>query len=227
MFYDLNLHEDFADFGELASVDCRGYCMAAASSPVDSPPVYTRVNVQYDSKLDSAAMARHRAAYDIVCITTDSMACMPTIVKLRPDVVQIAIEAVRHLRKTFAGMLAESGAYVELCIRDGLYARRALWMNACRRLLRLGCRRRLVISSGASVFTELRGRDDVLRILALFGLGGASALAVLSNGRAVLRQAALRRYAVGDAVATAAGGGRLKHDFIIAYQKQTPARGGT
>lgn len=231
MFFDLNLHEDFADFEELEKIECSGFCIAFSIDDIGKAlggakldgrggagsRLYTRLDMAYNTKLDSYAMGRLRQLYDVICITTDSLAAMPTIAKLEPDLVRVRLEEIRHAKKTLAGTLGESGMHIELCVRDALRGQRVLWMNACRRLIRLGCRRSLVISSGAESFVGLKGRRDLARILGLFGLGEGRSGDVLDNSGRLLRLAALRRYSCREVIANSVERGSLKQDFIVNF----------
>lgn len=228
--FDLNLNEKFTDFDEIDSIGCEGFCVTISATdiaglrdpkplPPCGKPLYTRINIAYSNRLDSATVARLRT-YNIVCIVADSLTSLHTIAKLAPDMIQVPLDAIRHAKKTLAGTLREHKLFIELSIRDALGERRVAWMNACRKLLRLGCKRSLVISSGATVFTELRGGTEVARVLRLFGLRERTAQGVVGNAERLLRLAALRRYSTNGAIANSVERGAFKRDFIIEYHRK-------
>lgn len=222
MFYDVGLNEDFKDFAELSQIECAGFCIAQTSStPIELPslqvPVYSRIDIEFEGRLDSAKMAGLRKQFNVICIVVNSLASLPCISKLGPDIIQIPVELLRHVKKTLPGLLNENGIYVEVSIRDGLYGQRVPWMNGIRRLLRLGARKMLVISSGAKLGTELKGKNDVLRILDLYGVSGDQALAILDNTERMLRCAALKRYTCNHTIAVSTDQGPFKRDFILNY----------
>ncbi|KAI4291571.1 ribonuclease P/MRP protein subunit RPP1 [Pancytospora philotis] len=225
MFYDIGLDAAFQDFGELGKAGCDGFCIAQTldSQPKLPPtpvPVYSRIDVEYDGRLDSAKMSSLRRQFNLVCIIVDSLASLPTISKLNPDLVHIPVDMLRYIRKTLPGTLQENGTYVEVCVRDGMYENRVAWMNGLRKLLRLGCKKYLVVSSGARGFTELKSKNDVLRILDLYSISGSGALSILRNTERLLRCAALRRYSASHEVAVSTDQGPFKNDFIINYSSK-------
>lgn len=133
----------------------------------------------------------------------------------------VRLEEVRHLKKTFINTLKEKDICIEVTLRDALYNSkdRIQWLNAVRRLLKLGCKRNLVVSSGAIISTELKSADDISKILGVFDLGGDTIKKILQNSEAVLRRAALKRFTSRGTIAVNEGEGRLKKDFIIDYLK--------
>ncbi|KAI5169475.1 hypothetical protein PAEPH01_0747 [Pancytospora epiphaga] len=223
MFYDLNLSEHFEDYDELINTGCSGFCISgktedSLASALTTIPIYSRINIEYSNKLDSNTISRLREKYSIVCIVGASMVCMSTIIKLQPDIVQVPIEELSRIKKSFPGMLSTGKMYVELCIRDGLYGKRVLWINGIRRLLRLGCRPFLIVSSGATTFTELKGSIEILSILELLDVKRQIAEKILENSERLLRHAALKRYSFDNSISHSAKSGRLKDDFIINYK---------
>ncbi|ELA41483.1 uncharacterized protein VICG_01467 [Vittaforma corneae ATCC 50505] len=232
MYYDLNIDCQFKDFSELDCVDAKGYCMSMSPkenyrsiSPFPVPalekPIYTRINIEYQNRLDQSIMNSLRK-FDIVCIQNVDSANISSVIKLDPDVIGLKIDEVRHIKKSFINTLKEKKLYIEICIRDALYGSREkiLWMNSLRRLLKLGCARILVVSTGAQIFTELKTSNDICKILNVFGLSDDNVKKILRNSEDVLRSAALKRYSSRNAIVTNENEGKLKEDFIINYKKR-------
>lgn len=231
-FYDLNVAAVFRDFSELEDVQCTGYCLCYRIDDIGTAlagtkeeafpgvrkPVYTRLDIEYSGKMDHLTMNHLRSLYNLVCVTTSSVSNIQTILKLEPDMIRIDNEQIKHIRKSLSGSIREKGVFVELVIRDALYDRKTVWMNACRRLLRVGCRRQLILSSGATMHTELKGEDDVCKILAIFGVAPNIAKQVAANTERLLRTAALRRYSAEGAITNSVDRGVFKRDFIIDYK---------
>lgn len=233
MYYDLNIDSQFKDIPELNGIDAEGYCMSISPGdnyrstqlfpvpPLDKP-IYTRINIEYQNRLDQSVICSLRR-FDLVCIQNVDSTNISSVIKLDPDIISLKIEEIRHIKKSFINMLKEKGLHIEICIRDALYGpkEKILWMNSLRRLLKLGCAKILVVSTGAQLFTELRGSNDVCKILNVFGLSSDKARKILSNSEDVLRNAALKRYSCRNAIVTNEYEGRLKEDFIINYRKHS------
>jgi RNase P/RNase MRP subunit p30 len=231
MHYDLNIKESFGDFEDLENSEAKGFCMAFQSDsnfrgisqpvlPTLRKPLYSRIDLDYQNRLDQSAMA-HLQRFNIVCLRNVDSTNISSVIKLDPDLISLRIEGLRHIKKSLVNVLKQKGIYVEMVLRDALYSskERVVWMNSLRRLLKLGCAKNLVISSGASIFTELKRSHDICKLLNLFGLSDDNARRVLLNSEAVLRKAAMKRYSFKNSVATSADEGSFKHDFILNYHK--------
>lgn len=231
MHYDLNIKESFRDFQYLENSEVRGFCMVFQSDgnfrgicqpvlPSIGKPLYSRIDLDYKSRLDQSAMA-HLQKFNIVCLKNVDNSNISSVIKLDPDLVNLSIGDLKHIKKSFINALKQKGIYVEMVLKDALYSskERVVWMNSLRKLIRLGCAKNLVISSGASVFTELKRSHDICKLLNLFGLSDDSARRVLLNSEAVLRKAAMKRYSFKNSIATSADEGSFKHDFIVNYHK--------
>lgn len=223
MVYDLLIDEAFPEKESLKTAGYNGVCIESddfelirekSSGFSEVISCYTRRDVPYSNKIDQAAILRLRK-YNLVCINTDSVLAIPSIIKLGADLIRIDLEAIKHLRKNTAGMLRENNLYVELVIKHGMGTKRVLWMRALRRLLRLRFGPILVISSGATGPSELRSEEEVARMLLSFGLGKRAAKKIVDNSEKVLRLAALKRYTYNSAVATLIDESNLKRDFIL------------
>ena len=228
MFYDLSVSAGFKDIEKLRDPHTQGYCVcytaatveaALAESPVlpkvEGVSLYTRVDISYSTGLDSFSMKSLRKKYDVVCIAMDSLTPLPTITKLEPDLIRLPLSELRHTRKSLGGTLQTANIFIELQIREALYRSRVPWLNMLRRLLRFGCRRRIILSSGAQGPTELRNGLDIERILAVLNIRPNISQQMLENTRNLLENAAIKRYTVDGAVATNENEGALKEDFII------------
>lgn len=227
MYYDLYIDHQFQDYSELEDVDAKGFCLVSQNNkntevlPIQtaSKPIYTRLNVEYSNRLDTSSFTSFRH-HDIVCIKNVGTGNLPSVIKLEPDLINLKIDEIRHIKKSFINILKEKRLYVEICTRDALYntKERILWMNSLRRLLKLGCAKILVVSSGAQVFTELKHSNDICKMLKAFGLSDDRVRQILNNSEQVLRNAALKRYSTRNCIYTNENEGRLKEDFIINYQ---------
>jgi RNase P/RNase MRP subunit p30 len=250
--YDLNLDQSFTDFQELKSLDFKGYCLcqeidetklkskpvinqinntvdSAVHSTVDSI-VYSRANVQYTSKLDASSM-NNLSKFDIICIKGVDNSNINSVLKLNPDLISLKSEEIKHLKRSFINNLKQKDIYIEILIKEALYGSkdRIVWMNNVRRLLKFGCS--LVISSGASVLTELKSSSDICKILNIFNLSDDKIKKIIKNSEKVLRNAAIKRYAnhtvIADNFNLSGGnlnlsggnlnlsGGNLKRDFLL------------
>lgn len=231
MHYDLNIKESFRDFESLESEETKGFCMVFQSCgnfraisqptlPTLRKPLYSRIDIDYQSFLDQSAMA-HLQRFNIVCLRNVDNSNISSVIKLDPDLVSIRAEDLKHIKKSFINVLKQKGIYVEMVLRDALYSskERVAWMSSLRKLLKLGCAKNLVISSGASIFTELKRTHDICKLLNLFGLSDDNARKVLLNSEAALRRAAMKRYSFKGSIATSAEEGSFKNDFIINYHK--------
>lgn len=237
MYFDLNIDESFSQFADLESADTAGFCMlfsqkeglGSINTPNTRKPIYSRINIEYQNRLDQSKMNNLRR-YDIVCITNIDNNNISSIIKLEPDLVTVKLEDIRHLKKTFINTLKQKDICIEICIKNALYNSkdRIQWLNGVRRLLKLGCKRNLVISSGATISTELKSADDICKILGVFDLSGDTIKKILQNSEGVLRRAALRRFTSKGVIAVNEneckskndGESSLKKDFIIDYHKK-------
>lgn len=238
MYFDLNISESFSQISDLENTDTKGFCMVFSQNehfesikiPDTVKPIYSRINVEYQNRMDQSKMNNLRK-FDLVCITNIDNNNISSIIKLDPDLVTVRLEEVRHLKKTFINTLKEKDICIEVCVRNALYNSkdRIQWLNAVRRLLKLGCKRNLVISSGATINTELKSTADICKILGIFDLSTDTVKMILRNSEAVLRRAALRRFTYKGAIAvlseinsTAVNEreNRFKRDFIIDYLKK-------
>lgn len=231
MHYDLNISDCFKDLKRLEDSESSGFCMTFQSEdnlrhisppplPVLAKPIYSRINVEYHSRLDQSAMARLQK-FNIVCLKGVDSSNISSVIKLEPDLVNIRIEGLKHIKKSFINLLKQKGICIEMVLRDTLYnsKERIAWMNAMRKLVRLGCTRNLVISSGATIFTELKRPHDICKLLNLFGLSDDVSRRVLLNSEGVLRKAAMKRYSFKNSIATDENEGNFKHDFVLNYHK--------
>jgi len=223
MFYDLCLKNSFKSWEDLGDADCDGFVIenpdahtANSSDGVASKPVYLRKTLKFANGQEGAFKEATRH-HDIVCAELEDLGCIKSASKLEIDLIRVPLDTIKHARKTLPGILKEKNIYLELCVRDALYENKALWMNSLRRLLRLGCKNCIVLSSGAEKFTELRGARDMAKILGLYGISEDKAGRMLDNTRQLLRRAALRKYSVDSAVVSLEDEGRFKQDFIIDY----------
>ncbi|KAM0680952.1 hypothetical protein GINT2_000734 [Glugoides intestinalis] len=227
MYYDLNIDTKFSDIDELNNIDAKGFCMAITavgnlreisqlSIPKTIKPIYTRINVSYQTSLDSAIMHRLRK-FDIICIEEVTNSNIASVIKLSPEIITIKKDEIKYIKRSFINTLKEKGIYIEVTIKDALYTQKEkiIWMNILRRLIRLGCYKNLIISSGSTVFTELKSSNDICKILNVFGLSDNSVKKILLNSEKVLEKAAFTRYASNETIATNENEGRLKQDFLI------------
>ncbi|KAI5149620.1 ribonuclease P/MRP protein subunit RPP1 [Enteropsectra breve] len=220
MYYDLYLKQSYDSFDDMAGVKIKGFAIVDYEKQCASGSIYSRINVSYSNKLDQAMMAKLRLKYDIICVLADSIQSLQSIGKLGADIVQIELEALKHAKKTLPGFIQDKDIFLELVVSDALYGQRILWMNILRKLLKLGCKRNIILSSGAEHYTELRGENDLAKMLAVFGISEDNAYRILDNSRKVLRNAALRRYSSNGVIANSVPEGALKRDFIINYQEK-------
>jgi len=231
MYYDLNISAQFSDFSEFDEMDAKGYCITTPAleghrnisvpqTPSAAKPLYTRVDIEYQGRLDQAAISSLRA-FDVVSIRNVDSGNISSVLKLDPDLISLKMDEIRHIKKSFVNALKEKGLYIEMCLRDALYSpkERIQWMNSIRRLLKLGGGKILVISSGAQFFTELKSSNDICKILNVFGVSDDRVRNILRNSSEVLRKAALRRYTSNGAVASNENEGRLKEDFVVRYSE--------
>lgn len=231
MYYDLNIDCNFKDIPELEEMDANGYCMTkyafenyknvtVPAVPQTSKPIYTRVEIDYQNRLDQVAMSSLRL-FDVVSIRNVDSSNISSVMKLDPDIISLKSEAIKHIKKSLINSLKQKGFYIEICLRDALYGQkeRIQWMSSLRKLLKIGASKILVISSGAQVFTELKSINDISKILNVFGLSNDRVKKILSNSADVLRRAALKRYSSNGAIATNENEGRLKEDFVINYKE--------
>lgn len=228
MSYDLNLSQSFSDFQELENLDHMGFCICVEAKDnlktivpssfnlSTSKPLYSRVNIEYNSRLDSSTM-NALSKFDLVCITGVDSSNISSVIKLCPDLIVLRSEEIKHLKKTFINTLKQKEIYVELLIKDALYngKDRIAWMNNIRRLLKFGCSRTLIISTGATVFTELKSSVDICKLMGVFGLSDDKTKKILKNSENVLKNAALKRYSANGSVASNTEEGILKRDFIV------------
>ena len=230
MSYDLNLNYSFTDFKELENIDHKGFCICSEAKenlktiipPVydslNSKSLYTRVNVEYHNRLDSSTI-KYLSKFDLVCIKGVDNTNISSVIKLNPDLIILKAEEIKHIKRTFINTLKQKEIYVELIIKDALYSgkERIIWMNNIRRLLKFGCLKQLIISSGASVFTELKSSIDICKLMSVFGLSDDKTKRILKNSEIVLRNAALKRYSSGGICASSVEEGELKKNFIIEF----------
>lgn len=232
MFYDLNIHENFTEFKEVSNSGFQGCCISflrnenpkSITLPTlpksDFCRIYSRIDLNYNTSIDQGVMSRLRM-FDVVCISNVDSSNISSIIKLGPDLIRLKPEGLKHIKKSFINTLKEKQIYLELILREALYGSkdRIIWMNTLRRLLKLGCAKNLIISSGAKVFTEVKRPDDIYKILNLFGFSNDSCKKILHNSEDVLRRAALKRFSSNGAIANTVEEGDLKRDFIINYHK--------
>lgn len=219
MFYDLFIKESLSS-DQIKIPQVGGFCFVYENQhkpkQIEASHFYSRINLPFNKSMDSRLMKQNEI-YDIVCITEVDNSNISTVIKLEPDLVSLKMESIKHIKKSFINTLKEKNIYVELLLKDTLYNAkdRILWMNSLRRLLKLGCHKNLVISSGASISTELKRPIDICKILALFKLSEDKSRKVLDNSELVLRKAALKRYTYNTVVGNNIEAGSLKKDFII------------
>lgn len=230
MLYDLNLSQAFTDFAELENIDYNGFCISQDAKDnlktilpnADQTlikPIYTRINLEYTTKIDASSM-NYLMKYNLICIKSVDNSNISSVIKLNPDLICLRPEEVKHIKRSFINTLKQKGIFVELMIKDALYCgkQRISWMNSIRRLLKFGCANLLVISSGATVATELKSSTDICKLLNIFGLSDDKVRKILENSEIVLRNAALKRFASHGAVASNVEEGRFKRDFIIEFK---------
>jgi RNase P/RNase MRP subunit p30 len=224
MFYDLHLKETFKDFDELDKAGIRGGCLVhsniADSFVSPHNRIYSRLNIDYTSSLDQATMNKYMK-YNIVCISKVDNNNISSVIKLNPDIITLNLDFFKHLKKSFINKLKEKGIFIEMIIRDTLYSSkdRIIWMNCLRKLLKLGCSKNLIISSGAGIFTEIKRSEDISKLLNLFNVSDDNAVKILNNSELILRKAALKRYAYREAISNDVVVDNFKNDFIINYLK--------
>lgn len=229
MYYDLNITSEFNDISELENVNANGFCMSIIQKdnlktvepvkiPLSSKPIYSRINIEYQNRLDQSVITALQK-FDLVCIQNVDKNNISSVIKLEPDLISLKTSEIRHIKKSFINTLKEKKIFVEICIKEALYdsKEKIFWMNSVRRLLKLGCAKILVVSSGASIFTELKNMNDICKILNLFGLSDDSVKKVLNNSEKVLRNAALKRYSSRGVIVSNEEEGKLKRDFITNY----------
>lgn len=232
MFYDLNVHESFLDFEEITKQGIDGCCISYAineSLKSAKPPtlpkseackIYSRIDVNYNTSIGQDTLS-HLKAFDVVCINNVDNSNISSVIKLNPDLIRLKCDTLKHIKRSFINTLKEKQLFLELTLRDTLYGsnERIVWMNSLRRLIKLGCSRNLVISSGARYFTEIKRPHDICKLLNLFGLSDDNCRRILDNSKHILRKAALKRYSSNNAISSNIQEGDLKNDFIIGYNK--------
>ncbi len=227
MFYDLNLSHNFTDFKYLKDLNCLGVCHTYDFTDINQAfipprlinsshiPIYTRCNIEFTSKLDTTIINKLSKIYNVVCIRTNSFNNIPTISKLAPDLVEISLEQLKHIKKNFSGLLKDSNLFIEISIRDAIYTKRILWMSVLRKLLKYNCKKNIIISSAAKVFTELKSYNDIQRILRLFIKNENIIREIIQNSAILLEKAANKRFLTNGVIANSNDEGRFKKDFIL------------
>lgn len=190
----------------------------SANKSKENLKLYTRINIPYNNKLDQATMTKLRR-FNLVCINKIDNSNINSVLKLEPDLITLNLDFFKHIKKSFINQLKEKEMFVELSIRDALYGskERVRCMSCIRKLIKLGCYKNLVISSGAGIFTEVKRPADILKILSLFGLSDDRSCIILNNSERVLRKAALKRHSFRGAISNSVEADNFKNDFIINY----------
>lgn len=228
MYFDININEDFDSIEQLDAVDCSGFCLTFKkytqeniSIPSIKKSIYSRLDVEYSTKLDPSIITKYRK-YNIICIETDSPSSIPSIIKLQPDLIRIKMDVIRHIKKSVIRNLVENGMFIEMRIADCLYNSkdRVMWLNACRRILKFGGFKSLVISTGAKIITETRSDRDIYKMMNILGLSDDRIKNILNNSEILLRAAAMKRYSINGAISNSLDQGKFKNDFVINNHKR-------
>ncbi|AFM98819.1 RNase P/RNase MRP subunit p30-like protein [Encephalitozoon hellem ATCC 50504] len=156
--------------------------------------VYERVEIRYRGHGDWDG-ARRMIGPDVVAIRVEDMNDFKKAIEMCPDIVTFDYSKSFCIRRDEAVEAMKRNIFFEIPLVCGLYGQRdkAVWMRNARRLLDVTEGVNVVVGSGATCLTEMRRRQDVIKILRGLGMSEDGGRKILLNSARLVRSCDVRR----------------------------------
>lgn len=175
---------------------------------------FRRLNVELppDGPVDSRVVASLGRHYDILSVTPNSAAGIEACSSWKIDLISLDLaKKDLNLKRGPIAKAVANGIYFEVCLSQGLYKSRRIWMSNVSELVRITRFSHIIASTGAGDWNEFRAPVEVARIMEAFGIEKRRSFKLISeNTENLLRQAALRRHSFRNCVCSLEPEGDLK-----------------
>ncbi|KAM0686874.1 hypothetical protein COBT_001895 [Conglomerata obtusa] len=178
---------------------------------------YRKINLDFAKEKITPATLKKLTNYDIICLRLFDYQDLKYAIDLSPDLLSFDFtSASLRLRPGFIRDAINRGIFFEIVLVDCLYGNCKEWLRNVIDLIGITKGRGLIVSSGATVGTELKSVEDVFLFLRSFGVSEKRCFDVLSgNCIKLLESCALKRFSFRGVVANDEKKGVLKDDFIL------------
>lgn len=233
MYYDVNVSSNYLkqDVDCLRESEYQGICMntvikarnfrdyIAHQPNLDiEKSIYSRLEIEFEEG-DQINYEQSKAMKsDLLVIKLSSVTRLDKLIKLRPDMITFNYTAQPlPFKPGLVRTAIKENIFFEVQLREGLYrgSGSVMWMRNVRRLLSITNGRNIVISSGATCFTEVKRPKDIIKMLEVFGIRRKRAEVILGNSGRLLRSCAVKRYCHKGMIVHSGDEGALKRDFIL------------
>ncbi|AFN83537.1 hypothetical protein EROM_081210 [Encephalitozoon romaleae SJ-2008] len=157
--------------------------------------IYERVEIKYKDCEDWDDV-RKDIDPDVVAVRLEGMKDFKKVLEMRPDVITFDYTKSFCLGRDEFIEATKRNIFFEIPLVCGMYSQRskAMWMRNARRLLNVTGGVNVVVGSGATCLTEMRGGQDIIKILWGLGMSEDNGRKVLLNSARLVRSCDVRRY---------------------------------
>ncbi|UYI27052.1 ribonuclease P/MRP protein subunit RPP1 [Encephalitozoon cuniculi] len=210
MYFDVNVSSRFpgSEIGIVEELGHDGICVNTVITPemvegYKRPPldlwgdkkVYERVEVVRYRDGGGGVDVREKLDPDLLAIRLERPEDFKEVVKVSPDVITFDYTKSFLIGRDEVVEATKRNIFFEIPLVHGMYGcgDKSMWMRNARRLLEATGGVNVVVGSGAACSTEMRSRQDVIKILEGLGMSRDGGKRVLLNSARLVRSCDIRR----------------------------------